>query len=183
MKLVSEILKLEDSFQSERIDKFLTFELMASSLGSLKSTFLEVVLRYKDIHTMFTILILIWWSDMMALSHIHEIAIKHAPKFKWMVQFINSMTYRHLPHSIVMDHEGRIRNVSEELRRSISKFDIEISSESDESSVEINCESDCINNNIQPIDESDKETRPEEHKDEDSTSSDEEFEYFDGYNR
>eukprot|EP00358_Blepharisma_japonicum_P007137 CAMPEP_0202942840 /NCGR_PEP_ID=MMETSP1395-20130829/3085_1 /ASSEMBLY_ACC=CAM_ASM_000871 /TAXON_ID=5961 /ORGANISM="Blepharisma japonicum, Strain Stock R1072" /LENGTH=80 /DNA_ID=CAMNT_0049639559 /DNA_START=1814 /DNA_END=2056 /DNA_ORIENTATION=- len=75
-----------------------------------------------------------------------------------------------------MDYEGKMRNVIEEMKKSLQKFDIEVSSESDEDSQEIEFSNDYgFNNNAQPAENVDSEPKEEEHRDDDSTSSDEEF--------
>ncbi|CAG9332998.1 unnamed protein product [Blepharisma stoltei] len=176
LKILAEILKLEDGHIQERTERFLSAQLISGSIVAMRSTFLEIVYKYKEIHTMFAVLVVLWWSDMMNLDPIKEVAIRHASKFRWMVAFIHQLNFRHLPHSIIMDYEGKMRNVIDELKKSLPKFDIEISSDSDEDSQEIEFSNDYgFNNNSQPAENADSEPKEEEHRDEDSTSSDEEL--------
>lgn len=167
LKLLFKLFTMKDSISHDRIIKFLDYK-VHSGIGISPNSFFEVVYRYKDQHTMFTILIILWWGDLLANKHIYDAAQPYYHRYKWMLPFINCIGFnKYIPQKYPVDYAGSVRNVIEDLHKLVIRFDPQNSSDSESSvEIEIGPEDEFPNNDLEP------EPSPKEIKEEESTESD-----------
>jgi len=136
LKLLSYILNLDDDVKEARVFKFFELQLETRGLISASSNFFDMLYRYKDVYLMFTIVVTIWWSDMLGVPHVFGVAMQEKAKYRWILLHIQSINSRLIPHPSFVDCFGRVRFVSEELSSVRNKLTDWVDSDS-ESSVEM----------------------------------------------
>lgn len=123
LRILAGIYSLDDEYKEIRVAKSMTLQLIRGSVSSVKCGFLDMIYRFKDMHMMFTLLVIIWWTDLFELGHVRSWSTTNVNSLKWMIQYLKFFNFRYVPNQLIMDYANNMRNVQESAKEALRKLE------------------------------------------------------------
>lgn len=134
LRILAAIFSLDDDYKEIRVAKAMTLQLIRGSVSSIKCGFWDMVYRFKDMHMMFTLLVILWWTDLFELPHVRAWSTTNMYSLKWMIHYVKFFNFRYVPNQLIMDYANNMRNIQDSAKEALRKLEnlIEDSSSEEE---------------------------------------------------